>query len=315
MVETNGTNDDIGLSRNGLIIDAEDLSIITYFAFQKDFRIQHLPQARHTQYAYTSHGSIVDMVNLDDCLRQPFFDSRFFCDDQCTTALFPPSNYPKKFTSSAGLQFEVELQGSAKDHSQSKVVVKAAIFLPAESQLVVKSEDWIMMWQLPACEDDEFDLLVLDQHYYLHICGAHQQLYNRKVDCNGWWHSESVSSVIKAVDYSANFPYRGITKKLDTILTIRHSMEERLPHLAEAGWTRDHIEALIEKYVQQLPEQVRMKDGTIFLRWDLDFCPAKEVFLGHHEDTLELVGGTPGNTRARDIDCISSVNKAARALK
>ncbi|KAF9978665.1 hypothetical protein BGZ75_009939 [Mortierella antarctica] len=84
MIETNGTNDDIGLSRSGLIVDAEDLSIITYFACQEEFRIQHLPEARHTQYA----------------------------------------NYPKKFTSSAGLQFEVEIQGSAKDHSQSKVVVK-----------------------------------------------------------------------------------------------------------------------------------------------------------------------------------------------
>ncbi|KAF9923291.1 hypothetical protein BGZ67_009912 [Mortierella alpina] len=187
MIETNGTNDDIGLSRSGLIVDAEDLSIITYFACQEEFRIQHLPEARHTQYAYTSHPSLI-------------------------------CNYPKKFTSSAGLQIEVEIQGSAKDHSQSKVVVKVTtmsgvvcktLTIPAHtilawndgcstrqlysrllsSQLVVKSDDWMMMWQLPACEDDEFDLLVLDQYYYWHICGAHQQLYNRKVDWNGTYNT------------------------------------------------------------------------------------------------------------------------------
>ncbi|KAF8943344.1 hypothetical protein BGZ47_005509 [Haplosporangium gracile] len=177
MIETNGTNDDIGLSRSGLIVDAEDLSIITYFACQEECRIQHLPEARQTQYAYTSHGSVMDMINLDDCLRQPFLEPRLFCDDQCKTAWLDPNMCLKKFTSPAGLQFEYD------GHLEKWLPYKAAIFLPAQLQLVVTSDDWTMMWQLPAGEDDEFNLLVLDEYFYLHIC-AHQQLYHRGRDYN-----------------------------------------------------------------------------------------------------------------------------------
>ncbi|KAF9952395.1 hypothetical protein BGZ72_006322 [Mortierella alpina] len=125
-----------------------------------------------------------------------------------------------------------------------------------------------------------------------------------------------IIAITSGNDYSANYPNRGISKNLDDITTISQAMKERMPRLNQADWTREDIETLIEEYVEQLPEQVRMRDGTIFLRSDLDFCPAKEVFLDHHEDTLELVRNTPENTGAHAIDRILTVyDKAARALK
>ncbi|KAF9191837.1 hypothetical protein BGZ50_009056 [Haplosporangium sp. Z 11] len=204
-----------GRGRLGFILDATTLNVMGRFLVPGNYLMQQSPNAGIDQKLFSAHGTIIDVIRLQDRILEPHSEParprgargslkaplkssqdspsrRSECDSECEERRLPLRDRPRVFNSQNRIKFTIEIHPApvwsyGSDNRSPSLVVYASrnggpnseilvipsiqdplhrlqdmsgVFLEDSSCLVVESQDFIMVWGLPATIKDRPRLLL-----------------------------------------------------------------------------------------------------------------------------------------------------------
>ncbi|KAI7820242.1 hypothetical protein BC939DRAFT_235913 [Gamsiella multidivaricata] len=187
LVHYDGIYRERGQARLAYILDATTFSVIGVFSGSELCTYVSQPHSGCNSYFYTTHGSLFELIQLQDHAITSYPQSRVSYSNRCQDNSSRFKNQSKEITASSGLYFKVEIRSGLSGQGESVAVVvrdkngmlrnvviipSAEVgeggtwmldvdFLDGGSRLLIVGLLSIMVWSLPTTLGGDFNLLLL----------------------------------------------------------------------------------------------------------------------------------------------------------
>ncbi|KAG0209287.1 hypothetical protein BGX33_005713 [Mortierella sp. NVP41] len=301
-----------GRGEFGLILDSVNMSVLDRFSIPGDYFAQHSPVVGSGQYLVAAHNSNLDLLRLDDRIVRPF--SRLFPKCSRCNDLVRPWTLRSDYTSPTGLQFKAEICQAAvataygKDRGLTTVVVTVtdrngmlsvqkpaipvrgydmrhinAVFLDSCSRLVIRSHQFLMIWELPTNLEGDLTLLLAYKADRIHwrIC-RHQQVYAQDY---------MAEEMVWCMPVERPFSRRNSTRFLDGVVTLIDIFR------GTTDACRNEVLRYIGKHINSYPNPDDPTE-SVLAKICIEWRP--EVYDAFKEFVVELLSSPHGSWAPRN---------------
>ncbi|KAG0296117.1 hypothetical protein BGZ96_010152 [Linnemannia gamsii] len=318
MVNMSFQDAEYGRGEFGLILDSVNMSVLDRFSIPGDYFAQHSPVVGSGQYLVAAHNSNLDLLRLDDRVVRPFSRSDPKC-GRCND-LVRPWTLRSDYTSPGGLQFKAEICQAAvgaapamtaqvkEDRGLTTVVVTVtdrngvlsvqkpaipvrgydmrhinAVFLDSCSRLIIRSHQFLMIWDLPTTLEGDLTLLLAYKTERIHwrVC-RHQQVYAQDY---------MAEEMVWCMPVERPFSRRNSSRFLDGVITLIDIFH------STTGACRNEVLRYIGRHINSYPNPDDPTE-SVLAKICNDWRP--EVYDSFKEFVVELLASPHGSWAPRN---------------